>query len=125
MGSSGEIRRRDPIHLTQASLQHCQDQATTCPHVPPTTASRMSLLPLRVTQAGAKPTPESACQRTSQLLSLQPSCGTVGKAVMALTAGSCRAVHSRLGGPPGKAQLVCWVIWPWLPNLSEHQSPLQ
>lgn len=87
------------------------------PHVPPTTASRMSLLPLRVTQAGAKPTPESACQRTSQLLGLQPSSwGQWARQSWLSQQAAAEPCTPGLVDPPGKPQLVCWVIWPGYPT---------
>lgn len=127
-GSPGKIRRRDPIHLTQAGLQHCQgDQTTTCPTCLPQQHREHHCFHSGSPRLGVKSTPESACQHTSQLLELQPSCvllGTVGKAVMALTAGSHRAMHSRLGGPARKAPARVLGDPAWLSNLFEHQSPL-
>lgn len=120
-GSPGEIRRREPIHLSQAVLQHCRGGPDhPMPHLPPTTASRMSLIPLRVTQAGgeAHPNSQPASTQASYWGCSRPvSCwGQWARQSRFSPQAPTEPCTPGLVGPPGKPQLVCWVTWPGYPT---------
>ena len=97
------------------------------PHLPPTTASRASLLPLRATQAGGEVHPRVSLPTHKPVTGVSAvlcPVGDSGQGSHGSHRGSHRATHSRLGGPTRKAPARVLGDPAWLSNLFEHQSPL-